>query len=151
MEINLSSKPKLGFLTGTVAIPIDDPLKLEMWETCNNMIISWLTSNISPTIKCSVMYMCSSREIWLNLEKRFALTNGSRKYKLSRVIYENKQNETSVTECYTSLKTILEELHSLNVLPNVTAPIPDVTKLLEIVSSQREEARLFQFLNELND
>ncbi|XP_074335984.1 uncharacterized protein LOC141673150 [Apium graveolens] len=69
MEINLSSKRKLGFVTGTVSIPTDDVAKAEMWETCNNMVITWLTANVSPTIKKSIMYMSSAKDIWFNLEK----------------------------------------------------------------------------------
>ncbi|XP_074356217.1 uncharacterized protein LOC141695911 [Apium graveolens] len=122
-----------------------------MWETCNNMIIAWITSNVSPTIKRSIMYMTLVRAIWLNLEKRFALTNGSRKYKLNKEVYETKQNSLSVTEYYTSLKTIWEELDALNVLPTVAAPQPDVVKLLDTINAQREEGRLFQFLNGLSD
>lgn len=107
MEINLSSKRKLGFINGTVSIPTDDPSKTEMWETCNNMVIAWITGNVSSTIKQSMMYMSSAQEIWTNLEKRFALTNGSRKYKLCKDLYALKQNSLSLTEYYTYMKTTL--------------------------------------------
>lgn len=71
MEINLISKRKLGFVKGTVPLLTDDPVKAEMWVTCDKMVISWLTANLSPTIKRSVIYLSSSREIWDNLELRF--------------------------------------------------------------------------------
>ncbi|XP_074346248.1 uncharacterized protein LOC141685023 [Apium graveolens] len=145
MEINLSSKRKLGFLTDTVLVPTDDPVKTEMWETCNNMIIAWITSNVSPTIKGSFMCMSSARDIWVNLEKCFVLTNGSRKYKLNKEVYETKQAELLITEYYTSLKTIWKELDALNALPVVANPQPDVNKLLETINTQKEEVGLFNF------
>ncbi|XP_074342306.1 uncharacterized protein LOC141679817 [Apium graveolens] len=151
MEINLSSKRKLGFITGTVPMPTDDLSKAEMWEVCNNMVIAWLTYNVSPTIKRSVMYMQNAKDIWFNLEKRFSLTNGSRKYKLSPDLYELKQNSATVTEYYTSMKAVWEELDSLNLLPTVAAPVVDVLKLLEAINLQKEESRLFQFLNGLDE
>lgn len=151
MEISLSSKRKLGFVKGTVPCPTDDASKAEMWETCDNMVISWITSNLSPVICKSVIYMHTSKEIWNNLELRFSLTNGSRKYKLNKSVYEMKQNTMSITEYYTSLKTIWEELDAMNMLPSITAPTTEVVKLLSDIEVQKEESKLFQFLNGLND
>lgn len=70
------------------------------------MVISWIASNLSPAIYKSVIYMKTSKEMWNNLELRFSLTNGSHKYKLSKSLYEIKQNTMSVTDYYASLKTI---------------------------------------------
>lgn len=115
------------------------------------MIISWLTNNVSAIIKQSIMFMTFARDIWLGLEKRFALTSGSRKYKLNKDLYELKQNNLSVTEYYTSIKSIWEELDSLNLLHVVTNPLTDVVKLFETIAEQKEETRLFRFLNGLDD
>ena len=71
MEINLSSKRKLGFVPGTVLKSTDDEIKAKLWNTCNDMVIAWITNNLSPTIKKSVMFMTSAKEIWLNLKKGF--------------------------------------------------------------------------------
>lgn len=151
MEISLSSKRKLGFVKGTVPLPADDPVKAEMWETCDNMVISWITSNLSPTIRKSVIYMSTSREIWNNLEQRFSLTNGSRKYKLNKDLYDIKQDNLSVNAYYTAMRTVWEELDALNCLPSLTATSDEITKLLGEIQLQKEESKLFQFLNGLND
>lgn len=115
------------------------------------MVIAWITGNVSSTIRQSIMYMASAKDMWSNLEKRFALTNRSRKYKLCKDLYALKQSTMSVTEYYTSMKTIWEELDAMNILPSVTAPSPDVVKLLVSINVQKEESRLFQFLNGLNE
>lgn len=49
------------------------------------------------------------------------------------------------------MKGMWEEMDSLDQLPNVTTEAEDVTKLLEALETQKEERRLFQFLNGLND
>ncbi|XP_074337675.1 uncharacterized protein LOC141674873 [Apium graveolens] len=84
MEINLASKRKLGFVTGTISRLTDDDTKRDMWDTCNNM------------------------GLW-------------------------------------------EELDCLNVLPNVSSPTPETQKLLDAIELQKEEMRLFQFLNGIDE
>ncbi|GJX84085.1 hypothetical protein Tco_0333566 [Tanacetum coccineum] len=49
IEIALSTKRKLGFIKGTVLRSLDDHVLKEQWDTCNNMVISWLISGIKTT------------------------------------------------------------------------------------------------------
>lgn len=63
MFLRLASKRRLGFVTGTESKPNDDKTKLEMWETCNNMNIAWLTRNVSDIIKKFVMYVICTRNL----------------------------------------------------------------------------------------
>ncbi|XP_074378518.1 uncharacterized protein LOC141720061 [Apium graveolens] len=151
MEINLASKRKLGFVTGTTAKSTDDPIQAELWETCNNMVIAWLTCNVSPSIKKSVMFMTNAKDIWSNLETRFSVTNGSRKYKINRELYELKQNSLYVNDYYTAMKVLWEELDAMNILPTITTISTETQTLLNKIHQQKEETKLFQFLNGLNE
>ena len=49
------------------------------------------------------------------------------------------------------MKAFWEELDSLNMLPVVTNPTKYVIKLLDAINLQREESRLFQFLNGISE
>ncbi|PWA64847.1 hypothetical protein CTI12_AA343890 [Artemisia annua] len=55
----------------------------------------------------------------LSLETRFAFNNGSHKYKLNRETYEIVQSERSMSEYYTSMKCVWEDLDSTNELPRI--------------------------------
>lgn len=151
MEINLASKRKLGFLKGTVLKPADDANQAEMCGMCDNMVIAWITCNVSPTVRRSIMFMTDAYEMWQNLEKRFTLTNGSRKYELSKDLYEVRQHMATINEYYTTIKTLWEELDSMNLLPAILNPSEEIKKLLNTIELQKEEARLFQFLNGVNE
>lgn len=151
MEISLGSKRKLGFVMGTIPKSTDDTVQADLWETCNSLVIAWLTSNVSSTIQKSVMFMPTASLIWANLETRFALTNGSRKYKLNKELYEIRQHNKSVNDYYTSLRIIWEELDAMTTLPTVSNPTTEVKTLLETIALQREETKLFQFLNGLDE
>lgn len=151
MEIALSSKRKLGFVKGTLTKDVTDVVKSEAWDTCNNMIISWILGSVSESIKKSIMFVNSAYHIWNHLEQRFALTNGSRKYKLNKELYETKQSGRPVSEFYTQMRALWEELESLVTLPDVTAVTTDITRLITVLNQQREEQKLFQFLNGLDE
>ncbi|XP_074328089.1 uncharacterized protein LOC141666002 [Apium graveolens] len=87
MEIQLMCKRKLGFVDGSVVKSTTEATDAAQWETCNNMVISWLHNNISDSVKRSILFINLASEVWKQLERRFMLTNGSRKYKLSKDLF----------------------------------------------------------------
>lgn len=72
---------------------------------------------MSEQIKRSVMFVTNCGQIWRELEQRYSVTNGSRKYKISKEIYETKKNERMVSEYYTDMKTLWEELENFMNFP----------------------------------
>ncbi|GJS36968.1 probable calcium-binding protein CML46 [Tanacetum coccineum] len=60
----------------------------EQWVTCNNIVISWLMSSVSKSIAKSIMFVRTALAIWNQLQTRFALSNGSHKYKLNKQCYD---------------------------------------------------------------
>ncbi|PWA57489.1 hypothetical protein CTI12_AA409510 [Artemisia annua] len=151
VEIALSTKRKLGFIRGTVPRSPDDVNLQEQWDTCNNLVISWLMNSVSESIAKSIMFMGTAHAIWLQLETRFALSNGSHKYKLNKETYEIMQSGKPVSEYYTSMKCVWEELDSMNELPRIVNITPEIAVFLNALNTQKEEQRLFQFLNGLDD
>ncbi|GJW16847.1 cysteine-rich receptor-like protein kinase 8 [Tanacetum coccineum] len=57
IEIALSTKRKLGFIRGIVLRSLDDAALQEQWDTCNNMVISWLMISVSESIAKSIMFV----------------------------------------------------------------------------------------------
>lgn len=151
IEIQLASKRKLGFVTGTEARSTTDATDALQWDTCNNMVISWLHNNICDSIKKSILFINSAADVWKLLEQRFQLTNGSRKYKLNKDLFSIKQNGSTLVEYYTSISTIWEEIDAMNVLPVIGTLTGEVTEFLTALEVQKQELRLFQFLNGLDE
>lgn len=143
MEIALSSKRKLGFVNGTVIKDEEDSTKGDLWDTCNDTVIGWIMGSVSEPIKQTIMYMMTAREIWLYLERRFSLSNGSLKYKLNKELYETKQGSQTISDYYTILKSVWEELESLDQLPTISDNGEDVKRFLKAFEKQKEEKRLF--------
>lgn len=119
-EIQLSSKRKLDFVHGTITRSTDDVTNAIQWDTCNNLVISWIHNNVSESIRKSILYVESASEIWHQLEKHFSVTNGSQKYKLNKDLFALKQNKSSVADYFTAMSEIWEEIDSITVLPAIT-------------------------------
>ncbi|XP_074352698.1 uncharacterized protein LOC141691845 [Apium graveolens] len=123
-EIQLSAKRKLNFIDGSIARSVTNTTEASQWDTCNNLT---------------------------QLEKRFSLTNGSRKYKLNKDLFSLKQNSMKLSEYFTSLSSLCEEIDSMNILPTVVVVTLEITKLLRAIEDIKEESKLFQFLNGLDE
>ena len=151
LEISLASKRKIGFVTGVVKRDGSDIVKQEAWDTCNNMVISWILFNVSEPIKKSIMFVEHASEIWKFLEQRFLVSNGSRKYRLNKELYETKQQGKSITDYYTDMRGLWEELDALNHLPPISTMNIEINAFIVALNQQHEEQKLFQFLNGLDE
>uniref|UniRef100_A0A803NAW9 Uncharacterized protein n=1 Tax=Chenopodium quinoa TaxID=63459 RepID=A0A803NAW9_CHEQI len=123
MEIALTVNKKIRFIQGTVLISTyaANAATAEQWDTCNSMI---------------------------QLEKRFSMCNGSRKYKLNKDLYNLKQNGNPINVYYTRMTSLWEEIDSMNALPVMSEPTPEllmVTPLPTVESAcsmlQQEESQ----------
>ncbi|GKC67493.1 serine carboxypeptidase S28 family protein, partial [Tanacetum coccineum] len=97
------------------------------------------------------MFVGTASEIWQQLEKHFSLSDGSRKYKLNKDTYEITQSGCSVGDYYTKMKCVWEELDNINVLPVIAVITSKISVFLASLNKQKEEQRIFQFLNGLED
>jgi len=66
-------------------------------------------------------------------------------------VYALKQNNCPVSEYYTKMRGIWEELDAMNDLPRLTVMNPEITNFLQALAKQQEEQKLFQFLNGLDE
>ena len=76
MVIALATKRKLSFIQGTLTRPVDDQIKGEQWDACNNLVMAWIMNSVFESIAESILYIESASVIWKHLEKRFAISNG---------------------------------------------------------------------------
>ncbi|XP_072074043.1 uncharacterized protein [Arachis hypogaea] len=67
----LSSKNKIKFVNESISKPEPtDPL-FEVWERCNDYVISWITLSLSPDIAQSVMWHNVTSDLWKDLKHRY--------------------------------------------------------------------------------
>nr|GFC01006.1 cysteine-rich RLK (receptor-like protein kinase) 8 [Tanacetum cinerariifolium] len=143
LEIGLSTKRKLGFVRGIIMRSATDENLAELCDTCNNMVICWIMSSASESIARSIMFVGTAGEIWQQLEKRFSLSDGSRKYKLNNDTYKITQSGSSVGEYYTKMKYVWEELDNINVLPVLAIVSLEILVFLGALNKQKRRAKAF--------
>ncbi|XP_031261576.1 uncharacterized protein LOC116119787 [Pistacia vera] len=118
MRRSLRAKNKLGFINGILSKPkhLDDPL-LELWERCNDMVVSWLHNSISLSLQSSVLFVDNTQDIWLDLEARFSHQNGPRIYQLKKAMAALLQEHDSVSTYFGKLKSLWDELSMYDPFP----------------------------------
>ncbi|KAM6545767.1 hypothetical protein CsatB_026503 [Cannabis sativa] len=99
-------KLKLKFVNGKLPPPDEDDEDFELWNRCNNTVISWILHAISNEIAGSVMYMDDATQIWLNLKEGFNQKNTPRVFKAIRTKQSLAQGSNSVTSNCTRLKSL---------------------------------------------
>uniref|UniRef100_A0A803MBX8 Uncharacterized protein n=1 Tax=Chenopodium quinoa TaxID=63459 RepID=A0A803MBX8_CHEQI len=121
MLLTLSAKNKAGFVNGAYVRPTDvTSEEYKAWERCNDLVCSWILFNLEESIASSVMFMKSSRDIWLDLEEHFGYTSLAQIYALEQKLAEISQGSQSVSEFFTGIKSIWDAIDEAQPLPYCT-------------------------------
>ncbi|KAG5516925.1 hypothetical protein RHGRI_037606 [Rhododendron griersonianum] len=139
VEISLSVKNKLGFVTGKFKKPSKstNPDEFDLWERANHMLISWFSHSVSQDLVPSVLFAPTAQHVWEDFQARFAQGNLPRIFQIQSSISSHVQGAMSIANYYTKLRGFWDELDSYR---------PFSTKR----NAHHNEDRLMQFLMGLN-
>ncbi|XP_074344488.1 uncharacterized protein LOC141704308 [Apium graveolens] len=130
-EIQLSAKCKLVFLTGSIPRYASDVVQAAQWDTCNDLVVSWLHRNVADGIKQSIFINSASEP--------------------TRDLYALRQNNMKLNDYFSTLSSLWEDIESMNALPVITTVAADVTAFISAIDKYKAKSRLLQFLNGLDD
>ncbi|XP_050214280.1 uncharacterized protein LOC126665505 [Mercurialis annua] len=151
MRKALLSKNKFKFVNGTIPVPHKDDTTYEAWERCNNMVTSWLSRAVSPSISHSISCLDNAVDVWNDLQDRFSQGDSARLGDLLEEAYAFHQNNLSVTDYYTHLKTLWDEILSLRPLPSCTCEPKCNCGMAAAVKLHWSNDQTIKFLKGLND
>jgi hypothetical protein len=148
MLVSLSAKNKIGFVNGSICEPPEHDDLFPAWTRCNDMVVSWILHVVSSDIKSSIIYITSSKIMWEDLKDRYSQRNGPRIFQLQKSIAATFQENSNVSQYFTQLKTLWEELN--NYSPMSICNCCNCGRVKSILEFHSQE-RVYQFLMGLND
>ncbi|GAU41434.1 hypothetical protein TSUD_98300 [Trifolium subterraneum] len=143
---------KLDFVDGSLPPPVDafDP-SFRAWNHCNQLVSSWLLKSVSESIGQSVIFLENAVDIWNDLRERFSQGDLIRISELQRDIYDLKQENRSVTEFYSELKLLWEELELYLPIPTCTCRVRCNCEAMHAARNNHLLLHIIHFLTGLND
>lgn len=151
MRRALISKNKFKFLDGTITKPDAFHPLYGAWERCNNLIHSWLMHSLLPAIVRSVDLIEDASEVWKDLKERFSQGDLLRISELQQELYMFRQGHFSVTEFFTELKGLWEELENYRPIPKCACPVKCTCLAMRNTKTYREQDYSLRFLTGLGD
>ncbi|XP_061374284.1 uncharacterized protein LOC133316542 [Gastrolobium bilobum] len=151
MSVALLSKNKIGFIDGSLVAPPTDDVTYSQWQRCNTMVMAWIHKSICESIAKSILWIESARDAWIDLRDQFAQCDIFRISDLQEEIYKIHQGERSVTEFFTQMKMLWDELENLKSLLSCEC-LPSCTCGAKTkMRSYRDRDHVIRFLKGLND
>ena len=97
-------------------------IRIEDWESANHHIITWFRNKSIPSIVNEFDNIDIAKEVWDLLVTRYAGPSGARNFKLTRELYQIRQEPSEqITVYHNRLKSIWDQLiASEPVLSNFT-------------------------------
>ncbi|XP_019236911.1 PREDICTED: uncharacterized protein LOC109217132 [Nicotiana attenuata] len=108
--MSLSARNKIAFIDGTLPRPPINSPECKQWDRVNNMVISCLTSSVSPEIAESVQYSETAESIWRQLNTSYGTANGTKKFEIKRELAFTCQGDLDIASYFNKLKKLWDEL-----------------------------------------
>lgn len=151
MRKALMNKNKISFIDGTLPKPGRFDPTFDAWEKCNNQVHTWIMNSISPNIAHSILHIENAHTTWNKLKHRFAQADFVRIADLQLEVYLLKQDSLSVTDFFTQLTVVWEELENLSPIPQCTCPVKCACDLSKYIEQTKERDFIMRFLTGLNE
>ncbi|KAL0312159.1 UNVERIFIED_CONTAM: Retrovirus-related Pol polyprotein from transposon RE1 [Sesamum radiatum] len=148
--ISLGTKLKLGLIDSSFPMPAASSKNFEQWRRVDLMVTSWIWNSISKDVVEAFMYALSSRELWLELQRRYGRSNRPMIYQLQWEISTVTQGDISVTAYFTKLKKLWNEITCLAHSPKCTCG-KCVCDLSKAISVRNDTTQIMQFLMGLHE
>ncbi|XP_019256454.1 PREDICTED: uncharacterized protein LOC109234864 [Nicotiana attenuata] len=145
--VSLTARNKIAFVDGSLPKPPDNSIESNQWDRCNNMVISWLTSSLSPDIADNVQYSEIAEEIWRQLNKKYGTVGETKAFKINKELASTCQGSIDIASYFNKLKKLWDELRVVR--KNHGNHCTYSAK--EGILKEEEEDRLHQFLMGLNE
>ena len=152
MRRALGGKNKFDFVDGSIPVPTDFDPNFKAWNRCNMLVHSWIMNSVEDSIAQSIVFLENAIDVWNELKERFSQGDFIRISELQCEIFSLKQDSRSVTEFFTALKVLWEELEAY--LPTPVCACPHRCMCITGVMNakhQHEITRSICFLTGLND
>ncbi|XP_058733710.1 uncharacterized protein LOC131605359 [Vicia villosa] len=151
MHIALISKNKERFIDGSFPKQfVSDPMYAQ-WIRCNTMVLSWIQRSISESIAKSVLWIATPSDVWNNLRIRFSHSDVFRISDIQEELYRFRQGTLDVSEYFTQLKMLWDELENYHPLPCCTCSFACSCGVVDSAKKYREQDYVIRFLKRLND
>jgi len=115
------------------------------------MVVSWLVHLVSLSIRQSILWMDDAQDIWKNLKSRYSQGDLLRILELQQDMTSIKQGDKSITEYFTRLCVIWDELKSYRPDPICVCNPKCSCDALSNVLERKKQDHVMQFLRGLND
>ncbi|KAJ0034730.1 hypothetical protein Pint_25880 [Pistacia integerrima] len=115
------------------------------------MVLSWLIHSLSSSITSSILWIDKAYDVWDDLQEWFSQVDIFRISDLQEEIYSFKQGDQSVTNYFTELKILWDELKNLRPLPTYTCATPCCCGVLTTFKNYHNSDYVIRFLIDLSD
>lgn len=92
----LLSKNEIKFINGKFTTPKEDGHMFDVWERCNNIVLTWISASFSPGIVQSTIFVDNIAQLWIDMHNRFAKSDHFRLSNLLQHIHSPRQGVKSV-------------------------------------------------------